>query len=308
MRRGGRPGKAAESEEGAEGKAAGAKARREAGTSGRGAERALTVLVCAMHAVFLFIAMVWRAETRMSPVFRPAPIRFSACARRHAGISAPFLPYGLQKLRGRGQESLPFPAFSPVPRLGALLGSFQKESAMDSFKKAHAFTSRWEGGFVHHPADPGGATNYGVSLRFLRAQGLDTGDIDGDGDIDEDDIRALTPALAARVLRRNFWDVFPLDNVKPLMAMVIYDTAVNMGVPYAKKMVQQALGVAVDGRFGPLTWGALKLCDDKKTAAAMCHIRRARYCELARSNPALSPFLSGWLRRTDALEEAVEGA
>ena len=62
-------------------------------------------------------------------------------------------------------------------------------------------------------------------------------------DIDEDDIRALTPSLAARVLRRNFWDVFPLDNVQPLCAMVIYDTAVNMGVFYARKMAQQALGL-----------------------------------------------------------------
>ena len=120
--------------------------------------------------------------------------------------------------------------------------------------------------------------------------------------------RALTPALAARVLRRNFWDVFPLDNVQPLCAMVIYDTAVNMGVFYARKMAQQALGLQVDGRWGPLTWAALKSCDDKKTAVAMCHIRRARYCELARSNPAFSPFLHGWLRRADALEETVEGA
>lgn len=179
---------------------------------------------------------------------------------------------------------------------------------MGNFDKAHAFTARWEGGFVNHASDPGGATKYGVSLRFLREQGLHTGDVDGDGDIDEDDIRALTPALAARVLRRNFWDVFPLDNVQPLCAMVIYDTAVNMGVFYARKMAQQALGLQVDGRWGPLTWAALKSCDDKKTAVAMCHIRRARYCELARSNPAFSPFLHGWLRRADALEETVEGA
>lgn len=177
---------------------------------------------------------------------------------------------------------------------------------MDAFEKAHEFTARWEGGYVEHANDPGGATNYGVSLRFLREQGLHTGDVDSDGDIDVDDIRALTPALAARVLRRNFWDVFPLDNVQPLCSMVIYDTAVNMGVFYAKKMAQQALGVAVDGRWGPLTWGALKLCNDRKTAAAMCHIRRARYCELARNNPALGAFLKGWLRRVDALEREVQ--
>ena len=177
---------------------------------------------------------------------------------------------------------------------------------MDAFEKAHDFVACWEGGYVDNPADPGGATNYGISLRFLRAQGLDTGDIDGDGDIDAADIRALTPEKAKALMRRNFWDVFPLDNVKPLCAMVIYDTAVNMGVPYAKKMAQQALGVAVDGRWGPLTWGALKLCNDRKTAAAMCHIRRARYHELVKGNAALGAFLKGWLRRVDALEREVE--
>ena len=177
---------------------------------------------------------------------------------------------------------------------------------MGTFEKAHDFVSRWEGGYVDNPADPGGATNYGISLRFLKGKGLDIGDIDGDGDIDVDDIRALTLDKAKALMRRNFWDVFPLDNVKPLCAMVIYDTAVNMGVGYAKKMTQQALGVAVDGRWGPLTWGALKLCNDRKTAAAMCHIRRERYCELARNNPALGAFLKGWLRRVDALEREVE--
>ena len=50
---------------------------------------------------------------------------------------------------------------------------------MGDFAKAHAFTARWEGGFTDHPADPGGVTNHGVSLRFLRGQ---KEDIDGDGE------------------------------------------------------------------------------------------------------------------------------
>ena len=177
---------------------------------------------------------------------------------------------------------------------------------MGDFQKAHAFTSRWEGGYVDNPADPGGVTNFGISLRFLRGQGLEAGDRDGDGDIDADDIRSLTPADAAVLMRRAFWDALGLDDVKPLCAMVLYDTAVNMGPGYARKMAQKALGVAVDGVWGRVTRAALGTCDDGKTAAAMCHLRRARYHALVKGRPELRVFLKGWLRRVDALEKAVE--
>ena len=177
---------------------------------------------------------------------------------------------------------------------------------MGDFQKAHAFTSRWEGGYVSHEADGGGATNFGVSLRFLRALGADGGDIDGDGDIDADDVRALTKKDAAELMRREFWDALGLDGVKPLCAAVVYDTAVNMGPVFARRAAQQALGVKADGVWGPVTRAALATCDDRKTAAAMCHVRRARYVALAREKPALAVFLRGWLRRVDALESMVE--
>lgn len=48
---------------------------------------------------------------------------------------------------------------------------------MDAFEKAHEFTARWEGGYIEHANDPGGATKYGISLRFLKQQGLEVGDI-----------------------------------------------------------------------------------------------------------------------------------
>ena len=177
---------------------------------------------------------------------------------------------------------------------------------MGNFERAHAFTSKWEGGFSDHHADPGGTTNFGISLGFLRAQGLEVGDIDGDGDIDAEDIRALTGEDAARLMRREFWDALGLDSVKPLCAAVVYDTAVNMGPVFARRAAQQALGVKADGVWGPVTRAALATCDDRKTAAAMCHVRRARYVALAREKPALAVFLRGWLRRVDALESMVE--
>lgn len=180
---------------------------------------------------------------------------------------------------------------------------------MGCFEKAHAFVARMEGGFVDDPADPGGTTNYGVSLRFLKSQGLEAGDIDGDGDIDADDIRALTPERAAGVLRRAFWDVFPLDIVPGPLALAVYDTAVNMGLRQAKKLAQKALDIRADGIWGPLTWGTIRACSDPKAAAlAMVERRRERYAALVRNNPALGKFSRGWENRLKALEKEIRSA
>ena len=177
---------------------------------------------------------------------------------------------------------------------------------MGCFEKAHAFVSRMEGGFVDDPADPGGITNYGVSLRFLKSQGLDVGDIDGDGDIDADDIRALTPELAARVLRRVFWDVFPLDIVPDPLAVAVYDTAVNMGIGQASRLTQKALGLEADGCWGPMTWAAIKNCSAPHIVAlSLVNYRRARYTALVRNNPALGKFSRGWENRMKALEKEI---
>ena len=46
-----------------------------------------------------------------------------------------------------------------------------------------------EGGFVNDPDDPGGATQYGVTIHTMRRLGMD---LTGDGRVDVADVRALT--------------------------------------------------------------------------------------------------------------------
>ena len=176
---------------------------------------------------------------------------------------------------------------------------------MSKFSDAHEFTARWEGGFVNHPSDPGGATKHGISLRFLQQQGHEMGDIDEDGDVDLDDILALTPETAAEIMEANFWTPLRLNKVPPLSAMVIYDTAVNMGTSFARRMAQRALGVQPDGKWGPLTWAKFETCDDKSTAQAMLNLRRARYVELTQNNPQFYAFQTGWFNRVSALSSEI---
>lgn len=175
-----------------------------------------------------------------------------------------------------------------------------------TFDKAHDFVAKWEGGWDNHPNDPGGPTMYGVSLRFLEDLGIEWGDLDFDGDIDIDDVRLVTLEKARELFKAAFWDRLRLDEVPPLCAWVLYDTAVNMGLSYARKLFQKAVGITADGIWGPISWGKLRTCDDRKTALAMLPIRRRRYADLAEANPRLKVFLKGWTNRVDDLRRTIE--
>ena len=179
-----------------------------------------------------------------------------------------------------------------------------KRDERTKFERCHAFVQRWEGGFADHPSDPGGTTNYGVSLRFLRSIGK-LGDIDGDGDVTEADIRALTPETADQVLKAHFWDPLHLDRLPAPLALVLYDTAVNMGPGTARRLAQEAVGVAVDGIWGPKTWAALFGAEPGRKAAAIIRLRRRRYSRLITAKPELQVFYAGWAARVAALERAM---
>jgi lysozyme family protein len=62
---------------------------------------------------------------------------------------------------------------------------------MSDFNQAVKVILQHEGGYVDNPNDPGGATNYGISLRFL-ADHPESGDFNGDGEVDAEDIANMT--------------------------------------------------------------------------------------------------------------------
>lgn len=187
------------------------------------------------------------------------------------------------------------------------------------FDRIHAFVAKWEGGYVNHKNDPGGATNHGVSLRWLRGTGMD---ITGDGIINIDDIKAMTPETAKELFLRYFWDYLDLSALPPLVAAAVYDSAVNVGCGQAVKFLQRACNgfagpsLAMDGRMGAQTRArATNLGSTLNGQIALCArliaVRDEFYHRLA-SKPAFpdprtgkitdyKPFLAGWLNRTGTL-------
>ena len=164
-------------------------------------------------------------------------------------------------------------------------------SGSSPFARAVALVLAHEGGFVRHPADPGGATKFGVTLETLsRARGRPAR---------LEDVRRLTEAEAVAIYRRFYWDLLRGDDLPEGLGLAVFDLAVNSGPARAARMLQAALGVEADGRVGPLTLKAARAANPAETIRRLTRARLGFLARLAH----WPVFGRGWRRRVLAVEQ-----
>ncbi len=166
---------------------------------------------------------------------------------------------------------------------------------MANFEKAITVVLKNEGGFVNNPSDPGGATNFGISLEFYKT-------IIPDADIE--DIRNLTKEMAIEVYQRQFWDKNKLGMIADQrIATKVFDFSVNMGAVNAIKCLQRAIlatnnrKVDQDGIIGQNTLYAANHSPPDCVLAALKSEAAGYYRCLATRKPTMGVFLNGWLSR-----------
>jgi lysozyme family protein len=165
------------------------------------------------------------------------------------------------------------------------------------FERAVARLFTEEGGFVDDPRDPGGATNMGITLRVLREVGWD---IDGDGDIDADDIRLLPRESAVSIARDRYWSKCRCEELPSLTNELVFDFAYHSGPTAAIKALQRACGASEDGAIGNETI-TKSLGFESREMAARYMAERQLFLVAARDprdGSALWPtYGKGWSRR-----------
>jgi lysozyme family protein len=161
-----------------------------------------------------------------------------------------------------------------------------------------------EGGYVNHPADRGGPTNWGITESVARRQGY------------MGEMHTLPRNDAAAIYRRLYWHKPRFDAVSErasALAAELFDTGINMGTGTATAFLQRALNalnreakdypdLAVDRRIGPATLAALDAFLKKRGKAAESVLLKAvealqgaHYLNIAEARPSQEAFVYGWL-------------
>lgn len=133
-----------------------------------------------------------------------------------------------------------------------------------------------EGGYSNNKNDPGGETKYGISKRSYPAL----------------NIKDLTREMAKAIYLKDFW--LPLgEDAHPAIKYQAFDFAVNSGIQTAIRKLQQAIGVADDGHFGPISRATL----NAMPASTVLFLYNDKRIEFYTSLSTFPTFGKGWMRR-----------
>lgn len=163
-----------------------------------------------------------------------------------------------------------------------------------------------EGGFVDHPADPGGATNKGITMSTFS----DVAEVVLRVPATLENLKLLTDQQASVLYKHLYWDKLCADCIESqTLANLLVDFYVNAG-SNAIKVLQFALNdmgvqplVTADGLMGPATLRSLRNADTRDVYARLRKGREDYYRDLASKQPQLQCFLQGWLHRVGTFPE-----
>lgn len=173
---------------------------------------------------------------------------------------------------------------------------------MSIFDIAIQTVLRDEGEFVDDPRDSGGATKYGISLKWLKSLDDLPAELGFKSRIDKKIICELTREQAILLYRHYFWNPHRYERiVDQRIATKAFDFTVNAGSYVSHTCLQWALHasgndcIVIDGLLGDQTIKAINATDTLVLLAAFRSEMAGYYRSLKKPH-----FEAGWLKRAYA--------
>ena len=151
-----------------------------------------------------------------------------------------------------------------------------------------------EGGYTNHPSDPGGPTNFGITIYDYKKY--------VNQDATAADIKAMTLAQAKSIYRAKYWDAQRCDDLPAGVDYAVFDYGVNSGIGRSGKVLRRVLklvdntSVVSDGVIL-----AARRYDAKKLINDICD-ERLRFLTGLKT---WKVFGTGWARRVREVRAAA---
>src|SRR5216684_2001799 len=143
----------------------------------------------------------------------------------------------------------------------------ETDMAQSSYDESLSRLLVHEGGYSNHPSDPGGPTNWGITIEDAR----------------------------------RYWDAMRCDALPAGVDYAVFDYGVSSGIGRAAKVLQRLVGTSVDGKIGPLTIAAAVKVNPTKLVGEICDERLAFLQGLS----TWSVFGNGWGARVREVRAAA---
>jgi lysozyme family protein len=165
--------------------------------------------------------------------------------------------------------------------------------AASTFDEALKRVLLHEGGYSNHPSDPGGPTNFGITIydyrRYVKPAATAA------------DVRTMKVDDAKQIYRTKYWRAMRCDELPAGLDYAVFDYGVNSGTTRAAKVLQRILGLADDGKMTDAVIAAVKTSDATKLVVALCD-ERLRFLQSLKTWPV---FGGGWGRRVAEVKAAA---
>jgi hypothetical protein len=244
----------------------------------------INIAVGALTAAFATVVNFWLGSSAGSRKKDDANLTLQQAQsdQSHATITA-----FQNKIAAQPQALAQAPAQTPA----AAKPTDQQGSAR--FDACMPFIFKAEGGYSDTPGDPGGPTNFGITLATLKAY-------EGSPNLTAQDVKNLTPATAKEIYRSNYWNRMQCGALPAGLDLEVFDFGVNAGPGEAVKALQRIVGVTADGSIGPITLAAIGQFKPRDLISQYSEARLAYYKGL--NNPE---FEQGWTARVAQIQTAA---
>jgi lysozyme family protein len=246
----------------------------------------INIAVGALTAAFATVVNFWLGSSAGSRKKDDANLTLQQAQsdQSHATITA-----FQNKIAAQPQALAQAPAPAQTP--AAAKPTDQQGSAR--FDACMPFIFKAEGGYSDTPGDPGGTTNFGITLATLKAY-------EGNPNLTAQDVKNLTPATAKEIYRSNYWNRMQCGALPAGLDLEVFDFGVNAGPGEAVKALQRIVGVTADGSIGPITLAAIGQFKPRDLISQYSEARLAYYKGL--NNPE---FEQGWTARVAQIQTAA---